>query len=112
MIIVLLPPLFACPTSFSRVDPLLTSSRFTGAIHPHIAISDSSPPWENPQYNRERFGTFETIMARSLSEDTQHFKAGYFEQVAAILHTHNHPIVLLEESAVRWMGQRVSNAEV
>ena len=37
---------------------------------------------------------------------------GYFDDVAAILAAREHPIILVEETALRWMGQRVSSDAV
>lgn len=39
-------------------------------------------------------------------------KDGYLDDVFSIFKARQHPFVLLEESAMRWMGLRVAAAEV
>jgi hypothetical protein len=39
-------------------------------------------------------------------------KYGYFDNVFAILKARQHPFVLVEESALHWMGLRVCSKEV
>jgi hypothetical protein len=37
---------------------------------------------------------------------------GLYDDVYSIFEAHHHPIILVEESAMRWMGLRVSSDEV
>lgn len=37
---------------------------------------------------------------------------GYCDDIAAILAAREHPIIVVEETALRWMGQRVSSQAV
>lgn len=37
---------------------------------------------------------------------------GYLDDVYIIFKAHQHPFILVEESALRWMGQRVYPMEV
>jgi hypothetical protein len=39
-------------------------------------------------------------------------KDGYLDDVFSIFKAHQHPLILVEESAIRWMGLRVSPEEV
>jgi hypothetical protein len=39
-------------------------------------------------------------------------KKGYLDDVVSIFKARQHPLVLVEESAMRWMGVRVSPEEV
>jgi len=39
-------------------------------------------------------------------------KHGYLDDIFSIFKAHHHPIVLVEESALRWMGLRVCPEEV
>lgn len=37
---------------------------------------------------------------------------GYFDHISTILSARQHPIIVLEETAMRWMGAAVSSDEV
>ncbi|KAL2614049.1 hypothetical protein R1flu_025741 [Riccia fluitans] len=43
-------------------------------------------------------------------EDLIKHETGYFDHVAAILGAYQHPIIVVEEAAMRWMGLRVTPA--
>ena len=47
----------------------------------------------------------------STNEDLHKFE-GYCDDIATILAAHEHPIIVVEETALRWMGQRVSSQAV
>jgi hypothetical protein len=57
----------------------------------------------------------EQVPTASLAKEKQPvrlLKNGYLNDVISIFKAHQHPIILLEESALRWMGLRVSPEEV
>jgi len=39
-------------------------------------------------------------------------KDGYFDDVYTIFEAHHHPLILVEEAAMRWMGLRTCPEEV
>jgi hypothetical protein len=53
-----------------------------------------------------------TISPAEEKQPVRPLKDGYLDDVCSIFKARQHPIVLVEESAMRWMGVRVSSEEV
>jgi len=51
-------------------------------------------------------------LSSSKEKDLISARTGYFDHVFAVFKARQHPIVLVEEAAMRWMGLRVINDEV
>jgi hypothetical protein len=53
-----------------------------------------------------------TTSSTKENQPVRPLKDGYLDDVFSIFKVHQHPFVLVEESALRWMGLRVSPEEV
>ena len=54
-----------------------------------------------------------TTMADTSVEDSLEIrKDGFFDNVYSIFEAHHHPLIIVEEAAMRWMGLRVAPEDV
>ena len=51
-------------------------------------------------------------MAESSTDSSRARQNGYFDDVYSVFEAYHHPIVLVEEGAMRWMGLRTCPEEV